>query len=75
MGREFPIVSSTKKINTRRSTETELVGADDFIPEICWTRYFLKAQEYRVSDNILFQENTSSIILEKNGEDSNRKHT
>jgi hypothetical protein len=36
--REFPIVSSTKqKLNTRSSTETEIVGADDFMPAICWT--------------------------------------
>ena len=41
LGRGFPIVSSTKqRLNTRNSTETEMVGADDFMPEICWTRYF-----------------------------------
>jgi hypothetical protein len=40
LGRGFPIVSSTKqKLNTRSSTETEIVGADDFMPAICWTRY------------------------------------
>ena len=67
LGRGFPILSSTKqKLNTRSSTETELVGADDFILEICWTQYFLKAQGYRILDNILFQDNRSSILLEKN---------
>jgi hypothetical protein len=36
LGRGFPIVSSTKQnINTRSSTETEIVGADDFMPAIC----------------------------------------
>ena len=30
----------------------------------------LKAQGYRISDNLLFQENKSSIILEKNGKAS-----
>ena len=40
LGRRFPIVSYTKqKLNTRRSTETELVGADEFMPTIFWTRY------------------------------------
>ena len=49
LGRGFTIVSSTKqKLNNRSSTETELVGADDFMLEICWTRYFLKAQGYRI---------------------------
>ena len=74
--RGFPIVSSTKqKLNTRSSTETELVGADDFMPAICWTRYFLEAQGYRISDNVLFQDNTSSILLEKNGKSSSIKRT
>jgi hypothetical protein len=68
LGRGFPIVSSAKqKLNTRSSTEMEIVGADDFMPEICWTRYFMKAQGYGVKDNVLFQDNKNSIILEKNG--------
>jgi hypothetical protein len=76
LGRGFPIVSSTKqKLNTQRSTETEIVGADDFMPAICWTRYFMKAQGYGVKDNILFQDNKSSILLEKNGKASSSKRT
>jgi hypothetical protein len=67
-------VSSTKqKLNTRSSTETEIVGADDFMPAICWTRYFMKAQGYGVKDNVLFQDNKSSILLEKNGKASSSK--
>jgi hypothetical protein len=76
LGRGFPIVSSTKqKLYTRSSMEMEIVGADDFMPEICWTRYFMKAQGYVVKDNVLFQDNTSSIILEKNGKASSSKRT
>jgi hypothetical protein len=76
LGCGFPIVSSTnQKLNTRSSTETEIVGADDFMPEICWTRYFMKAQGYGVKDNVLFQDNKSSILLEKNGKDLNSKRT
>jgi hypothetical protein len=38
LGRGFPIISSTKqKLNIWRSAETEIVGADDFMPSICWT--------------------------------------
>ena len=49
----FPIVSSTKqKLNTRSSMETETVGADDFMPMICWTLQFMKAQGYPVQDNV-----------------------
>jgi hypothetical protein len=45
LGRGFPIVSSTKhKLNTQSSMESEIVGADDFMPVICWTQYFMDAQ-------------------------------
>jgi hypothetical protein len=76
LGHGFPIVSSTKqKLNTRSSTETEIVGADDFMPVICWTRHFMKAQGYGVKDNVLFQDNKSSILWEKNGKASISKRT
>jgi hypothetical protein len=69
-------MSSTKqKLNTRSSTETEIVGSDDFMLAICSTRYFMKAQGYGVKNNILFQDNKSSIILEKNGKASSSKQT
>ena len=39
MGRGFPIVSSTKqKLNTRSSTESDLVGVDDMIPIVVPSR-------------------------------------
>ena len=76
MGRGFPIVSSTKqKLNTRSSTESELVGVDDMMPSILWTRYFLKAQGYKVSDNVIFQDNKSTMLLERNGKASSSKRT
>jgi hypothetical protein len=76
LGRGFPIVSSTKqKLNTRSSTETEVVGVDDFMPAVCWTRYFLEAQGYTVTDNVLYQDNKSAILLEKNGKASSTKRT
>jgi hypothetical protein len=38
LGRGFLIVSSTKqKLNTQSSMESEIVGANDFMPVICWT--------------------------------------
>jgi hypothetical protein len=76
LGRGFTIVSYTKqKLNSRSSTETNIVGANDFMPEICWTCYFMKAQGYDVKDNVLFQDNKSSILLEKNGKASSSKRT
>jgi hypothetical protein len=76
LGGGFPIVSSTKqKLNTRSSTETEIVGAGDFMPAICWTSYFMKAQGYAAKYNVLFQDNKSSILLEKNRKASSSKRT
>lgn len=77
MGRGFPIVSSTtkQKLNTRSSTESELVGVDDMMPSILWTRYFMKEQGYEVTDNVIFQDNKSTMLLECNGKQSSSKRT
>jgi hypothetical protein len=76
LGQGMPINTSTKqKINTRSSTETELVAADDFMPIILWTNYFLDAQGYSTHDTILYQDNQSAILLEKNGRKSSSKRT
>ena len=77
MGRGFPIVGSyVQKINTRSSTVSEIVGADDSMPPVCWTRYFMQAQGYEIVDNIMYQgDNKSSILLEKNGKAMSSKRT
>ena len=76
LGRGFPFVTSTKqKLNTRSSTETEIVSVDDCMPIICWTRYFLLEQGVTIEENILFQDNTSAILLEQNGKTSSSKRT
>ena len=31
-----------------------------------WTRYFLEAQVYGIDENILYQDNMSAMLLEKN---------
>ena len=76
MGCGFPISVSTKqKLNTKSSTESELVGVDDMMPIIIWTRYFLLEQGYGVVENLLLQDNKSSILLERNGKASSGKRT
>ena len=68
MGRGFPLDKSTKhKLNTRSSTESEIVAVDDLIPQILWTRLFMRAQGFKVRDNILYQDNKSAMLLEMNG--------
>ena len=76
MGRGFPISASSKqKLNTRSSTETEIVAVDDLMPAILWTRLFLESQGYDVTENIIYQDNKAAILLEKNGKASSGKRT
>jgi hypothetical protein len=67
--------STRQKINTKSSTEAELVGVDDVMPLVLWTRYFLCAQGYDVKENKVFQDNLSAILLEKNGRKSSSRRT
>jgi hypothetical protein len=62
--------SSKQKLNTKSSTEAELVGASDYLPNTIWTKNFLEAQGHKVMENILEQDNESAIKLEKNGRTS-----
>jgi hypothetical protein len=67
--------STRQKINTRSSTEAELVAVNEVLPQILWTRYFLEAQGYGTIDSIVYQDNQSAILLEKNGRASSSKRT
>ncbi len=75
-GTGAPITMSRKqKLNTRSSTEAELVGADDASVMILWTKLFMEAQGYEIQKNILYQDNKSTILLENNGKRSSSKRT
>jgi len=76
LGRGIIYATSTRqKLNTKSSTEAELVGVNDIMPQVLWTRYFLEAQGFDISDSIVFQDNQSAILLEKNGRASSSKRT
>ena len=76
MGIGCPTVQLTKtKCNVRSSTINKLVAVDEMLAQILWTRLFMKAQGIEVSDNILYQDNKSAILLEKNGRASSSKRT
>ena len=55
------------KFNTRSSTETELILLHDKLPDIIWTKYFIECQGYDIDEYVIFQDNMSSLSLEKNG--------
>ena len=78
-------ISTKQKINTKSSTEAELVGVDDALPHNLWCKRFLTAQGYQNGKdkktgfightNLLYQDNTSSIRMETNGKASCTKRT
>jgi hypothetical protein len=75
-GTGVPIsISRKQKLNTRSSTEAELVAVDDVSNLILWTKLFLDEQGYRISRNVIHQDNKSAILLERNGKRSSSKRT
>ena len=75
-GRGAPInISRKQKLNTKSSTDAELVGADDASVMILWTKLFMEHQGYEVEKNILYQDNKSAILLETNGRKSAGKRS
>eukprot|EP00804_Cyclotella_cryptica_P030533 CCRYP_020167-RC/>CCRYP_020167-RC protein AED:0.22 eAED:0.15 QI:0/-1/0/1/-1/0/1/0/594 len=76
MGRGAVLSYSWKqKVNTKSSTETELVGVDDAISNILWSLYFLQEQGCGTEHAIIYQDNKSAILLESNGKFSSGKRT
>ena len=76
MGKGSIYASSTKqKLNTKSSTEAELVAVDNLMPQILWTKLFLEKQGFKVKDNIIHQDNLSTMRLENNGRGSSGKKT
>jgi hypothetical protein len=76
MGKGAAISSSNvMKCNTQSSTETELILIHNKLPDIIWTRYFIEGEGYDIDEYMIFQDNMSSLSLEKNGRVSSSKRT
>ena len=70
-------ISVKQKLNLGSSTKAELVSISDVLGMVMWCKYFMEAQGYTIENNILYQYNNSTILLEKNGRMSagkNSKH-
>ena len=59
-----------QKINTKSSTESELVGVSEYIPYNLWILMFLEEQGYGIKENVIYQDNQSAMLMEKNGRNS-----
>ncbi len=59
--------SCKQKVNTRNSTEMELITVDDILPTVQWTKSFMQEQGYDLSTKIK-EDNKSTMLLMKNGQ-------
>ena len=62
--------SSAQRLNVNSACEAELVAMSDYIAYNIWLKKFLEKQGYKVEENIIYQDNQSTILLEKNGRNS-----
>jgi hypothetical protein len=68
-------MSQCQQLNTASLTKAELVGVSDLMGLVLWTRCFLELQGYQVSDNVVYQDNQSAMLLENHGHMSSSKCT
>jgi len=67
--------SCKQKLNTKSSTEAELVAVDDAMGQVLWTRHILAAQGHFVPKTTIYQDNKSTILIAENGKSSSSKRT
>ena len=48
--------SSKQKLNTKSSTESELVGLSDYIPYTIWMKNFMNGQGCKIKKAVVHQE-------------------
>ena len=76
LGRGAVSSSSTKmKCNTKSSTETELISVADKLSDVIWMRYFIECHGYNLDEYVIYQDNMSTLSLEKNRRISSSKQT
>ena len=70
--------SSKQKLNTKSTTESYIVCTSEYVTFNIWIVMFYWAQGYEITKNLLFQDNESTINMEKNRQESftgNSRHT
>ena len=58
---------SAQKMNSRSSTETELIGNSEYLPYSIWVEHFMEAQGHKIKQHVLWQDNESAEKMAKNG--------
>ena len=62
-----------QRLVVHSSTKSELIGVYDALPQVLWTKQLLEEKGWMDSATVVYQDNTSSILLEKNGQSSSTK--
>jgi hypothetical protein len=62
------------KCNTN-STETELISFADILTDIIWMHYLVECQGYNINKYVVFQDNMSELLREKNNRMSSSQRT
>ena len=65
--------SSTQKLNTKSSAESEVVALSDALPQVLWFQRFLCAQGYPELPAHIWEDNESAITLAKTGKSSSER--
>ena len=58
--------SSKQKLNTKSSTESEIVALSDYVPYNLCFKNFMKEQGYEIQKNVVYQENRLAMKVEIN---------
>jgi hypothetical protein len=67
------VKSSKQKLNSKSSTEAELIAVSDVLSQVIWTRDFVLEQGYPAGPSVLYQDNTSAMALAQKGYSSSEK--
>jgi hypothetical protein len=62
--------ASKQKLNSKSSTETEVIGVSEYVPYKIQLINFIESQGYHIKKKILYQDNQSAMRMEKNGRNS-----
>ena len=65
--------SGSQRINTKSSTESETVALSDGSSQVIWSRNFLIDQGYKLDPALIYQDNTSTMFLIKNGKSNSER--
>ena len=64
--------SSSDSTLSKSSTEAELVGISDALPQIIWFKHFLEAQGHPPLPAHIWEDNQSTICLAKRDQDTSK---